>query len=166
HDRLDDLRQLAADRARGVPGRRRPLVELLDARLDSRLAQHLRNTCNRVRPAQRAQPIRYAASIPSRSSFCSSGGAGVSIESAISALPPARLRETVMLAMFTPAAPKSVPTRPITPGMSSYSRKAMRGASSISSSNPSAETRKCRASLPIVVPATRTPAAEIATRLV
>ena len=40
--------------------------------------------------------------------------------SAISAFPPSRFRETAMFAMFTPASPKSVPTRPITPGTSSY----------------------------------------------
>ena len=57
--------------------------------------------------------------MPSRSCSISSGGAGESIESAISALPPSRLRETVMFAMFTPAAPKRLPTRPITPGTSS-----------------------------------------------
>ena len=51
-----------------------------------------------------------------RSRSTSSGGGGESTESTISALPPRRLRETVMFAMFTPASPKSVPTRPITPG--------------------------------------------------
>jgi hypothetical protein len=39
--------------------------------------------------------------------------------SAISALPPRRLRETVMPAMLMPASPNSIPTRPITPGTSS-----------------------------------------------
>ena len=46
-------------------------------------------------------------------------GAGLSIESTISALPPRRVRDTVMFAMFTPASPISVPMRPITPGTSS-----------------------------------------------
>ena len=42
----------------------------------------------------------------------------------------------------------------------------MRGASSISSSKPSAETSQWRALAPIVVPATRAPSAETATRFV
>ena len=42
----------------------------------------------------------------------------------------------------------------------------MRGASSISSSKPSAETSQWRSSFPIVVPATRAPSAETATRFV
>jgi len=46
-------------------------------------------------------------------------GAGVSIESAISALPCSRLRETVMFAMFTPAFAEHRADRPITPGTSS-----------------------------------------------
>src|SRR5262249_179041 len=67
-----------------------------------------------------------------RKSSTSSGGAGVSIESAISALPPMFVLDTAMLAMLTPASPKVVPTRPITPGLSSYRKKAIKGASSIS----------------------------------
>jgi hypothetical protein len=49
----------------------------------------------------------------------SSGVGSESIESAIRALPPSRVRETAMLAMLTPASPNIVPTRPITPGTSS-----------------------------------------------
>ena len=37
----------------------------------------------------------------------------------MSAFPPSFVRETAMFAMFTPASPNIVPTRPITPGMSS-----------------------------------------------
>ena len=50
--------------------------------------------------------------MPSQSCSRSSGGGGESIESAISALPPARFRDTDMFAMFTPASPKSVPIAP------------------------------------------------------
>ena len=85
---------------------------------------------------------------------------------AISALPPARFRETDMLAMFTPAAPNSIPTRPMTPGTSSYEGAPCCGENSISSAKPRECTRKWRDSLPIVVPATRTPSAVTATRLV
>ena len=46
----------------------------------------------------------------------SSGGAGESIEKAMSALPPSVVRETAMFAMLTPASPNIVPTFPITPG--------------------------------------------------
>src|SRR5262249_19546942 len=63
--------------------------------------------------------MNLASSTSARRRATSSGGAGWSIESAISALPPRRVRETVMFAMLTPASPKSVPTRPITPGTSS-----------------------------------------------
>ena len=37
----------------------------------------------------------------------------------MSAFPPSVVRETAMFAMLTPASPNIVPTRPITPGMSS-----------------------------------------------
>ena len=43
---------------------------------------------------------------PRAGASTSSAGAGASIESAISALPPSRLRETAMFAMLTPASPK------------------------------------------------------------
>src|SRR4029077_4953503 len=85
----------------------------------------------------------------------SSGGAGVSIERTISACPPCLVRDTVIFAMLTAEPPKSVPTLPMTPGTSSYRRTTRRGATSMSSSNPSALTSQRRLSLPMVVPANR-----------
>ena len=55
----------------------------------------------------------------SRSAATSSGGAGVSSETAINAFPPRFVRETAMFAMLIPASPNRVPIRPITPGTSS-----------------------------------------------
>ena len=63
--------------------------------------------------------MKRASATSPRNRSTSSGGTGWSIERAINAFPPRRVRDTVMLAMFTPASPKSVPTRPITPGTSS-----------------------------------------------
>ena len=64
--------------------------------------------------------MNWKSSNPSaRMRSTSSAGGSESIASAISALPPSFVRDTAMLAMFTPASPNIVPTRPITPGTSS-----------------------------------------------
>ena len=63
--------------------------------------------------------MKRASSNPElRTRSASSGGAGESIENAMSAFPPAFVRETAMFAMLTPASPNIVPTRPMTPGTS------------------------------------------------
>src|SRR5438270_139062 len=101
------------------PGRcvdaRRKLLEPSDC---FGLAQERRDPLDRLRP-HHPSGMKRASSNSACSCCTSSAGAGVSMESAISAWPPRRVRETVMFAMFTSAAPKSVPTRPITPGTSS-----------------------------------------------
>src|SRR4029450_1822320 len=56
-ERLDDLAELAADRASGVGARRRPLRDLLDPRLDAHLAQELGNALDWLRPGT-AHPRR------------------------------------------------------------------------------------------------------------
>ena len=118
-ERLDDLREVAADAPAPRPPRCRPDRELLDARLRAGRAEERRHTLDSAGQlatrdstggASRRSEMKRASSKPSpcrRST--SSGGAGVSIDSAISALPPRRVRETVMFAMLTPASPNSRP---------------------------------------------------------
>ena len=55
-----------------------------------------------------------------------SSGTGLSSESAMSARASCRLRETAMFAMFTPASPRMFPSRPIIPGVSSFTAKSMK----------------------------------------
>src|SRR5204863_7045863 len=124
--------------------------ELLDPPLRFGLAEERRDPLDRLRPHQSSRMKRASSNSPC-SRPTSSGGAGVSIESAINAWPPCRVRETVMFAMFTPASPKSVPTRPITPGTSSYRKITSSGASSSAMSNPITRTSHWRLSLPMSV---------------
>ena len=122
-ERLDDLRELAADRARRVARGRRALGELLDPRVDRRRAQDAGDALDRL-GGQSSTALRIRSRTRRPMPFAAAArraraGTGESIESAISALPPSRFRETAMFAMLTPASPNSVPTRPITPGTSS-----------------------------------------------
>jgi len=83
-------------------------------------------------------PITYASSIPRRAVRSSAARASRSTS------PSAPFRRSGsprdgMFAMFTPASPNSVPTRPMTPHVV-VERSAMRGDSSISSAKPSACT--------------------------
>ena len=57
HERLDDLRQLAADGFRRGARRRRPVGELLDAGVDGRRTQHLRDALDRLRPGRHPETI-------------------------------------------------------------------------------------------------------------
>src|SRR5437868_4038400 len=102
--------------------------ELLDARFNVGGAKDCRDLLDGLGPHRRepscagvgySSDRKRASATSPRSRSTSSGGAGWSIDSAMSAFPPRRVRETVMFAMFTPASPNSVPTRPITPGTSS-----------------------------------------------
>src|SRR3954454_4259458 len=158
-DERDERPPVAVERLRARAGPRRLLDagrKLLEPAVRLRLAQERCDPLHLLRPERHwPREMNRASSNSPCNSSTRSRGAGVSIYNAISACPPCRVRETVMLAMFTTAFPNSVPTRPIPPGTSSYRKKTSSGASSMSSSNPRALTSHCRSSLPIVVPATR-----------
>ena len=117
-ERLDDLAELAADRARRRLRGRRPVRELLDARFDAGVAQVRGDALDRLRPRARRhgeygyRPLRkrdhagVVEALAAGGSRRARAAARVSSESAISALPPRRVRETAMFAMLTPASPK------------------------------------------------------------
>ena len=113
--------ELAADRLGRVARGRRAARELLDARVDRRRREGPSATRSTGSGHGTSAPRRSGRRrpCPRAAARAAPAARGESIESAISALPPSRFRETAMFAMFTPASPNSVPTRPITPGMSS-----------------------------------------------
>src|SRR5262249_30820970 len=121
-ERLHDLVEVAADRLRSrlrSSGRSR---ELLEARVGSRGPEERGDALDRLRPGHQYQASSMKMASPKPTlciSSISSADGGSSTDNAISACLPSRVRETAMLAMLKPRAPNIVPTRPITPGMSS-----------------------------------------------
>src|SRR5207302_11180893 len=92
----------------GVPRRRVDAGrQLFDPAKRLRVAQKRRDPLDRLGPHHSSAMKRASSNSPC-SSRTSPSGAAVSIESAISACPPRRVRATVMLAMFTPAVPNKV----------------------------------------------------------
>ena len=92
-------------------------------------------------------------------------GMGLSTVMAISAGPPGSFRPTAAQAMFTPACPRMVPTLPMTPGRSSYTKNAMYRAGGMSNSNSSTCTNRSPSGrVPMTVPPTVISPASVSAR--
>ena len=132
HERLHDLVELAADGRRGSAA-----VGVPSANSSMRASAPASRRKEDTRSTGSGQAVYHARNLPGGALKASAereearvvearlddaldelGGGGESIENAISAFPPSFVRETAMFAMFTPASPNIVPTRPITPGRS------------------------------------------------